>query len=169
MRVLVSAASRHGATEGIAREIAAGLAEAGHEPVIVAPDAVTSLDGFDAAVLGSAIYMGEWMDAARALVERFAGDLATRPVWLFSSGPLGEAAGTAEVSDASVDGEGIAALVTATHAREHRMFAGRYDPREVGLGEKTLLSAVRAPEGDFRPWPDIREWAASIAAALRAD
>jgi menaquinone-dependent protoporphyrinogen oxidase len=169
MRVLVSAASRHGATEGIAREVAAGLAEAGHEPVVVAPDAITSLAGFDAAVLGSAIYMGEWMDAARALVERVGPDLAGRPVWLFSSGPLGEAAGSQEVSEASIDGERVKELMAFTHAREHRMFAGRYDPRDVGLGEKTLLTAVQAPEGDFRPWPEIRAWAASIAAALAAE
>jgi len=57
LRVLVSAASRHGATTEIAREIAAALSEAGLEPVVLAPDAVASLEGFDAAVLGSAIYM----------------------------------------------------------------------------------------------------------------
>jgi len=167
MRVLVSAASRHGATEEIAREIAAALAGAGLEPEVVAPDAVTSLDGFDAAVLGSAIYMGEWMDAARALVERLGPELKGRPVWLFSSGPLGESGGQ-ELSEASADQATIAELVAATGAREHRMFAGRNDPREFGLGEKTLLAAVRAPEGDFRPWVEIREWAAAIAAVVSA-
>jgi hypothetical protein len=27
---------------------------------------------------------------------------------------------------------------------------------------------VRAPEGDFRQWDDIRAWAAEIATALKA-
>ena len=30
-----------------------------------------------------------------------------------------------------------------------------------------ILTAVRAPEGDFRPWDDIRAWAGEIAAALK--
>jgi len=39
----------------------------------------------------------------------------------------------------------------------------------LGLGEKVILKAVRAPEGDFRPWDDVREWARGIAAALKAE
>ena len=30
------------------------------------------------------------------------------------------------------------------------------------------MSAVRAPEGDFRPWDEIEAWADEIAAALEA-
>jgi len=43
------------------------------------------------------------------------------------------------------------------------------DKAVLGLGEKVILKAVRAPEGDFRPWADVREWTRGIAAALRAD
>ncbi len=161
MRVLVSAASRHGATEEIAREIATALAEAGLEPVLVAPDQVASLEGFDAVILGSAIYMGQWMDSARHLVDRLGPGLATRPVWLFSSGPAGDRPPSEE------EPVEIGDLVEAVHAREHRLFAGRVDPRQLGLGERTLLQADRTPEGDFRPWPEIRDWAAGIAASLR--
>ncbi len=161
MRVLVSAASRHGATEEIAREIATALGEGGHDPDVLGPDAVTTLDGYGAVILGSAIYMGEWMDSARAFVERFGPDLATLPVWLFSSGPLGtEGAGDDEPGT-------LADILATTRAREHRLFAGRFDPGEVGLGERVLLEAGRAPTGDFRPWDDIRGWATGIATALR--
>ena len=30
------------------------------------------------------------------------------------------------------------------------------------------MAAVRAPEGDFRPWDEIEAWADEIAAALEA-
>ena len=50
---------------------------------------VDSLDGYDACVIGSAVYVGHWLDPARELVETHARALAGRPVWLFSSGPLG--------------------------------------------------------------------------------
>jgi len=169
MRVLVSAASRHGATTEIAREIAAALSEAGLEPVVLAPDAVASLEGFGAAILGSAIYMGEWMDDARALVDRLGPDLATRPVWLFSSGVLGTPSGAEDAPYAAPEADAIADLVAASGAREHRLLAGRIDARGLGLGEKTLVAAVRAPEGDFRSWSEIRDWAAAIAATLASE
>lgn len=160
MKVLVSAASRHGATAEIARTIGETLTEAGLEAVAIPPDAVTTLDGYDAAVIGSGVYVGHWMDAAKNLVERYAGELASRPVWLFSSGPIGEPPKPEE------DPTDLAEIMAATHARGHRLFAGKVDTAILGLGERVILKAVRAPDGDFRPWDDVREWARGIAAEL---
>lgn len=163
MKVLVSAASRHGATSEIASMIGETLTGAGLEAVVLPPDAVTTLDGYDAVILGSGIYVGHWMDAAKSLVERHAAALASRPVWLFSSGPIGEPPKPEE------DPADIAEMLEATHAREHRIFAGKVDKAVLGLGEKVILTAVRGPEGDFRPWADVREWAGEIAAVLKAE
>ncbi len=160
MRVLVSAASRHGSTAEMAAEIAAALSDAGLDAQVVAPDDVTSLDGFDAAVIGSAIYMNNWMAPARDLVDRLGDDLATMPVWLFSSGPIGDPPPPSE------EPEEMAEILAATHARDHRIFAGRIDRAQLGLGEKVLTSALRTPEGDFRPWTDVRTWAEGIAGEL---
>mgnify|MGYP001409714036 CR=1 FL=1 len=163
MKVLVSAASRHGATAEIAQVIGETLTRAGLEAVVLPPDLVTTLDWYDAAVLGSGIYVGHWMDAARHLVERHAAALASMPVWLFSSGPIGD---PPKPDEDPVD---IAEITEATHARAHRIFAGKVDRAVLGLGEKVILKAVRVPEGDFRPWDDVREWANGIAAALKAE
>jgi len=160
MKVLVSAASRHGATAEIARTIGDTLQEAGLDAVVLAPDAVTTLDEYDAAVLGSGVYVGHWMEAATSLVERHAVALASRPVWLFSSGPLGDPPKPAD------DPADVAEILDLTHAREHRLFAGRVDPSVLGLGEKVILAAERVPDGDFRSWDEVRAWARGIAAAL---
>ena len=56
----------------------------------------------------------------------------------------------------------------ATSARDHRIFAGRIDSRQLGFGERAILRMVKAPEGDFRSWDEIRAWAGEIAAALSA-
>jgi menaquinone-dependent protoporphyrinogen oxidase len=162
MKVLVSVASRHGASFEIAEEISATLAAGGFQTAVLPPDAVTSLEGYDAVILGSSVYVGHWMDSAVNLVERFSTEIAAVPVWLFSSGPLGH---EPKPDDEPVD---VAPLVAATGAREHRVFAGQVDRSRLGLGEKVLLTAVRAPEGDFRPWEEIRAWAREIASALKA-
>ena len=161
MKVLVSAASKHGATAEIAAVIGGSLAAGGFEVTVLPPPAVTSVASYDAVILGSGVYVGHWMDAARDLVERFGDDLVRRPVWLFSSGPVGDPPVPAENA---VD---IEAIMIATGARGHRLFSGLVDRSRLGLGEKVILKAVRASEGDFRPWDDIRAWAGEIATALK--
>ena len=162
MKVLVSAASRHGATADIAKAIGETLEAAGLEVAVLPPDTVTSLAGFDAVVLGSGVYVGHWMEPAKDLVERFGTELASRPVWLFSSGPIGDPPKPEE------DPVDLPELMEATGARGHRLFSGFVDRSRLGLGEKVILAAVRAPEGDYRPWDEIRAWAGEIAAALEA-
>jgi menaquinone-dependent protoporphyrinogen oxidase len=161
MKVLISVASRHGASFEIAEEISATLAASGFQTAVLPPDAVTSLEGYGGIILGSSVYVGHWMDAAVNFVERFSREITTVPVWLFSSGPIGH---EPKPEDEPAD---LADLLAATGAREHRVFAGQVDRAKLGLGEKVILTAVRAPEGDFRPWDEIRAWAAEIAAALK--
>jgi len=161
MRVLMSVASKHGATDEIGHAIAGALREAGVSAIEVEPDAVTGIDAFDAVVLGSAVYAGRWQESMRKLVERERDALAVKPVWLFSSGPLGDPPAPATEP---IDGAELKARIGA---REHRVFAGRLDRHELGIGERAIAAVVRAPDGDYRPWTEIRAWAADIARALK--
>ena len=163
MRVLVTAASRHGATHEIADAIAAGLKRRGVDAEVRHTEDLASLDGYDAYVIGSAVYVGRWLEPARELVEGNAAALAARPVWLFSSGPLGPPDALKPEGD-PVD---VAGLVAAVGAEDHRVFAGRLDRGLLSFGEKAVVVAVRAPEGDFRDWEAIDAFAAEIAAGLR--
>jgi menaquinone-dependent protoporphyrinogen oxidase len=61
----------------------------------------------------------------------------------------------------------VAEILTATRARDHRVFAGRLVRRQLSFPERAIVSALRVPEGDFRDWPEIRRWADEIAEALR--
>lgn len=160
MRILVSAATKHGATAEIAEVIAEELRTGGHQVTVAEPAAVADAASYDAFVLGSAVYAGRWLDEARHLVEENTAALRSKPVWLFSSGPVGE---PPKPEEDPVDAE---PLVTATGAREHRVFAGKIDRSGLGLGEKAIVIALRAPEGDFRDWDVIRVWAAGIGRAL---
>jgi menaquinone-dependent protoporphyrinogen oxidase len=121
---------------------------------------VSSVEDYDAVVLGSAVYAGHWLKPARELAERHARVLSEKPTWLFSVGPIGDPPKPEE------DPVDVAPVLEATVALEHRIFAGKLDKRALGFGERAIVLALRAPEGDFRDWEDISRWSKEIAAAL---
>jgi len=162
MRVLIAAASRHEATTEIARAIGRSLGERGIDVEVAAPTTVESVAEFDAVVLGSAVYMGRWQPSAIAFVERHAVELRARPVWLFSSGPIGSPDPKPEGIPAEVP-----ELARELGAREHHVFTGRLERRRLGFGERAVVAAVKAPFGDFRNWDEIAAWASGIARHLQ--
>jgi menaquinone-dependent protoporphyrinogen oxidase len=164
MRVLVTAATRHDATREIAEAIEAGLVTRGFDAESRPIDEVRDLAGYDAVVLGSAVYMGRWLKPARQFAEHHGTSLAAIPVWLFSSGPLGPKADLVPGEEPT----DIAKLVNLTGAREHRMFSGRLDRERLGFAEKAVAKAVHAPEGDCRDWSAVDGFAGEIAALLAA-
>jgi len=162
VRILVSAASKHGSTAEIAVRIAETLRTAlpGDAVVDLRPAVeVTDVAPYDAVVLGSAVYMGRWLDDARDVAQRIAAH-PQRPVWLFSSGPIGEPPKPDE------DPTEVAALVAATGSRGHRLFAGRLDRHRLGLAERAMVAALRVADGDFRDWDATDSWGREIAAEL---
>lgn len=173
MRVLVAYDSKHGATAGIAERIAATIARSGHEVTIRPVAEAGDPADFDAVVLGCAVYFAHWLKDAKAYVDRHREALASRPTWLFSSGPLG----TARVDENGVDlaeaavPEELPALVESLRPQEHKVFYGALDPKRLALAQKALrtLPAGRAllPEGDFREWPEVEQWATRIATQLQ--
>ncbi|HWH24754.1 MAG TPA: flavodoxin domain-containing protein [Candidatus Limnocylindria bacterium] len=160
MNVLITAASRHGSTDEVARTIAEQLMLAGVDAEFRAPDTVLALDGYRAIIVGSAVYVGQWMAPARDFVERFEAELRARPTWLFSVGPLGDPPKPAD------EPSEIAALVERVDARGHRLFAGSLERARLGIAERAVIRLVKAPYGDFRRWDDVRAWAKQIAATL---
>ena len=160
MNVLVTVASKHGATEQIGQVVAATLRDAGLPVSTRRPEQVTDADGYDAVVLGSAVYAGRWLAEARSFAERFATELANRPTWVFSSGPLGHP------SLPEGDPSELMVIARRLAARDCRSFAGRLERSKLGLLERAMIGAVKAPEGDFRDFDEIRRWADDIALTL---
>lgn len=158
MTVLVAYASKHGSTRGIAERIAARLRERGNDVEFQPVDQVRDVRAYDAVVAGSAVYYGRWLKQAAEFVRRNQALLAERPVWLFSSGPLG--------TQAEQEPADVAGFRETIRLREHRTFLGSLDRSQLALGERVIVRAVRAPYGDFRRWGDIDAWAGSIADRL---
>lgn len=161
MKVLVAVASKHGATMEIGQVIEASLRSSGHEADLKRIEDVATLSPYEAVVLGSGVYAGHWLRPAREFAEVHEGELKRRPVWLFSSGPVGDPPKPLE-NPAEVVG-----VVKRVGTRGHRLFAGKIEGSDLGISEKALVALVRAPDGDYRPWSEISNWAESIAEQLK--
>lgn len=138
------------------------LVSHGVEASTTAPGDVTGLDPYDGVILGSAVYAGHWTADARDMVDRCRSQFAGRFVWLFSSGPIGD---PPKPEEEPVD---VAPIIEATGARGHVVFAGKLDRKVLSFGERAIVTAFRAPDGDFRDWDEIGVWASRIAEELKA-
>lgn len=155
MTVLVTYAGKHGATTEIAEALGRALDAYGIDAAVVPAGEVDGVGGYDAVVLGSAVYMGSWLAPALALVEANEDALRERPTWLFSSGPLGD--------PPQPEPPDVSALVQRTRARGHAVLPGRLSRDGLSLGERAVARMVKAPYGDFRDWEAVADLADEVA------
>jgi menaquinone-dependent protoporphyrinogen oxidase len=184
--VLIAYGSRHGATKGIAEFIGEALRAQGLDAVVEPAERVHTVTNVDAFVVGSAIYMGSWLNEPIDFLERHRELLATKPVWLFSSGPLKGSTKNLEADPLEsalgpMEGPGsgghrrIAELETGIGAREHRAFYGAFDPKDPpkAMSERFVRmmpgSKGILPPGDFRDWEAVDAWAHEIAGSLKLE
>jgi menaquinone-dependent protoporphyrinogen oxidase len=155
--VLVAFASKHGSTKGIAQAIGGAMHSHGCRVRVMPAGNVRSVDDFDVVIIGSAIYHDHWLWEGSRLLRRVRKELAGKPTWLFSSGPIG---GTIQGEALIADGCGggvtaPAALLPALDGLvvlDHAMFAGRVDERAGGLLERGV------PRGDWRNFRQVSDW-----------
>jgi menaquinone-dependent protoporphyrinogen oxidase len=160
MRVVIATGSRHGSTRDIGDRLAGVLTSMGIDAESCDVAEVKSLEGVDAVVLGSAVYMGQWTKEAQVFVDHFRAELLVMPTWVFSSGPVGD--------PPQPDGEPAAhsRVREAVEAEDDRVFPGALDRDALGLGEKLIVKMIGAPDGDFRPWDEIDAYAREIGQTL---
>ncbi len=159
--MLVAYATKMGSNREIAEAIAAVLREHDLEADVRSVRDVRTPDGWDAVVLGSALYAAHWQRDANRFVARNREALAARRVWVFSSGPLDRS-----LADADLPITPNAAEILAGVPYEgHRTFGGLLRPDAEDVDPQILRTHA---VGDFRDWTSIRSWAAAIANALSA-
>src|SRR6187402_2344356 len=119
MRALVVYASSYGATKGIAERVAETIrAERVDVDLVSADDPMLLETGaYDAFVIGSAIHAGHWLKPAVHFVRSNRPLLKGAPVWLFSSGPIGDKA----VGEPQPDPKEIDEVRDLVHVRDHRV------------------------------------------------
>ena len=164
MTVLVAYGSTAGSTAEIAAWIAEELVTAGLDVRLHRAREVEDIAGYDALVLGGAVYAAGWHAEAREFANRFAGQFDGCPVWLFSSGPLDHTADEVQPDP----GPQVRAAMLQLKASSHMTFGGRLNDAARGwLGFVARRMTREGHGGDFRDPERIRAWARDIAAEIR--
>lgn len=157
MKILLAVASKHGSTNQVAEVIAHVLDGRGHQTVVTDPALVQSLEGYEAVIIGSAVYMTAWMDSAREFVKRFSHEIGELPLWAFSVGLSGVPRGNAQ------DPARVGPMLLQIQPIDYRTFSGKLDPSDLNLRERTIARLGGALEGDYRDFEDVAHWANQIA------
>jgi menaquinone-dependent protoporphyrinogen oxidase len=154
MRVLVAYGSKMGGTKGLAEMLGSDLAVFGHSVDIIPARDVKDIDGYEAVILGGALYyFVSWHKDARNLIKRHRTALQQKPVWLFSSGPLDDSATEKDIPPIRP----VRKAIEQIGARGHVTFGGRLEEKNGNL-----------PIGDWRDPEHVRSWAEKISGELAA-
>lgn len=165
-RVLVAYASKHGMTSEIAGRIGETLQKSGLQVDVLPVKKVRDLSPYKAAVLGSAVYIAMWRKEMTKFLQANESQLSKRPLWFFSSGPMGEG-DPVELLQGWSFPEAQRPLIERIKPRGIAVFHGAIDIKKMTILEKWVLKRVKAPTGDFRDWEAIAKWASGIAGELR--
>lgn len=157
--VLVAYATKYGSTQEVAETIATTLRQQGLGVEVRPAHEVRSLAGYDAVVLGAALYIGRWHRDALLFLQRHRVELANIPVAIFALGPLHTDEKEWQEAQGQLDQQ--LAKKSWLVPVSVKLFGGVIDPT------KLHFPFNRMPAGDARDWTVIRAWAAKLAALLQ--
>ncbi len=162
-RILVAYVSPKGSTAEIAQAIGKELESAGYGVGVLEMNTVSSLDGFNAVVIGAPLYMGKVSGDVGKFIGKHLDDLDKMPVAAFTVGmsPVG--------ADPAVTEKALKIFQNALAPLEPvavMIFAGKVDPEKLSFMQKWMIGKAKAPVGDFRNWEAIANWAKELPGKL---
>ncbi len=165
LNILVCYGSKHGSTAEIAEKIAQVLRESGLNVDVFQAKKVNKLETYQAVVLGSGVYIGQWLKEASSFLKIHESELKAKPTWIFSSGPTGDE-DVVTLLQGWTFPKGLQSVVDRIQPRGLAMFHGNLDSQKMNFIERWMIGKVNAPVGDFRNWQTISTWAQEIADVL---
>lgn len=168
MHILIAYASRSGSARGVAEAIARRLHAAGHTVDVRDIGDVEQIEGYDAVVLGSAIYDTAWLRSAQEFAQHNRQVLARVPAWLFSVGTFSSDEGWPFGQLARREPKEVDGLKAALHRRDYHVFAGAINRDDVPLLRRLFYRVLKGRASDFRNWREIDIWAERIVRELTA-
>jgi menaquinone-dependent protoporphyrinogen oxidase len=165
-KVLVGYASKYGATKEIAEKIGEALKKDDIAVDVLPLKNIKKLAEYQAAVIGSAVYIGQWYKPAAKFFKKNEKALAAMPVWIFSAGPSGKG-DPIELSKGWKYPIALKPIIDNINPREIAVFHGTLNVEKMSGLEKWVVQRVGGDFGDFRDWEMINAWAKKVAEALK--
>ena len=162
-KILITYDTYQGSTAEVAEFIAEALTEQGFSVDVKPVAEVSNLKGVDALIIGSPIYSGEWLRDGQAFVESHADVWQSLPTACFCTS-LRLRDDSPEMRESvltSMDG-----IIKQLEPVTIGTFAGFLDYSKLSAIMRLQAETKKLPEGDFRNWDKIREWANQIPEAL---
>lgn len=162
MRVLVAYGSKMGGTAGLAEMIVEAFHHEGVDAEAHRARNVRDLAGYDAIVVGGALYAFRWHRDARRFVKRHTAALRELPTYLFSSGPLDDSASTTDIPPVA----GVQRLMRRVDANGHVTFGGFLSADAHGFPAGAM---AKSNAGDWRDPIHVGTWVRKVVDELRIE
>ena len=158
-RILVAYVSPRGSTAGIAQSVGKELQLAGHSVDVIEMKSVSSLEGYNAVVIGGPFYMGKVIGDVGKFIGRNRDALAKLPLAAFAVGmaPLGK-----DPADTENAMKKLLKTLDPLQPVAVTIFAGKVDPSKLSFLQKWMVEKAKSPVGDFRDWNAIAAWAKEL-------
>ena len=166
-KILVAYASQAGSTGGVAEVIGQTLAEGGALVDVRPVQSVSSLDGYSAVVLGSAIHSGKWLPEAVDFLHANQARLRQLPTAFFLVCMMA-------TKEDEANRNLVAGFLEAERALVRPVAEGRFAgalilkkyPFTTAIGLRIFLAYLKLSGGDYRNWDAVRAWSASARPLL---
>jgi len=164
MKILIAYATKAGSTAEVAAEIGRVVESKGGCQVDVRPvNELREVGGYDAVIIGSGIRAGKWLPQATKFMERHRDALSRVPVAYF-------VVCLTLKDDTEENRSTVAAYLDpvreVVQPVEVGLFAGAMDYSKLPFILRLMMKAMKAPQGDFRDWEGIRDWASQVYDSL---
>lgn len=165
-KILVAYATSTGSTGEVAEVIGEVLRASGAAVDVRRAKKVKDISQYQAVVAGTGIHAGRIYGELTRFLEWHKAALPEMPVAYFVV-CLAMHEPTAEhCQEAAAYLNPLRVKFSDIEPVDVGLFGGRMDFKSLSLPVRTIIKAMKAPEGDFRDWDAIRAWAQSIAPLL---
>ena len=171
-RILITYASLQGSTPEIAQAIGKELQSAGHRVEVANAKAVSSLEGYNAVVIGISLYTiggkARWgtvswdlpalSEILNFIKKRFSEQLARMPVAVFAIGLTYKDMKPEQIQYVMTN---LKNALSPLKPVSSALFAGTLDSKKLSFWMR-FADISQIPSGDFQDWDKIKAWARKL-------